>query len=83
MGASVGDISIRLLWGHYQPVTTPDSAWVLTLGLYFIYPLDGGEVEADMSEQGFWNFELGELPFREQLFKTAVRLTRSSEDAED
>jgi len=36
-----------------------------------------------MSEQGFWNFELGELPFREQLFKTAVRLTRSSEDAED
>ncbi len=36
-----------------------------------------------MSEPGCWNFELGELPFREQLFKTAVRLTRSSEDAED
>jgi RNA polymerase sigma-70 factor, ECF subfamily len=40
-------------------------------------------VEADMSDQSSWNFELGELPFREQLFKTAVRLTRSSEDAED
>jgi len=59
------------------------SVWVLTLGLYFTYAPRGGEVEADMSEQGSWNFELGELPFREQLFKTAVRLTRSSEDAED
>ena len=36
-----------------------------------------------MNQQGSWNFELGELPFKEQLFKTAVRLTRSSEDAED
>jgi RNA polymerase sigma-70 factor, ECF subfamily len=40
-------------------------------------------VEADMNEQGSWNFELGELPYREQLYKTAVRLTRSAEDAED
>jgi RNA polymerase sigma-70 factor, ECF subfamily len=40
-------------------------------------------VEAGMSEQGSWNFELGELPYREQLYKTAVRLTRSAEDAED
>jgi len=36
-----------------------------------------------MNEQGSWNFELGELPYREQLYKTAVRLTRSAEDAED
>ncbi len=36
-----------------------------------------------MSEQGSWNFELGELPYREQLYKTAVRLARSAEDAED
>ena len=36
-----------------------------------------------MNQQSSWNFELGELPFKEQLFKTAVRLTRSSEDAED
>jgi RNA polymerase sigma-70 factor (ECF subfamily) len=36
-----------------------------------------------MNEKGYWNFETGELPFREQLFKTALRLTRNSEDAED
>ncbi len=30
-----------------------------------------------------WDFELGELPYRDQLYKTALRLTRSSEDAED
>ncbi len=36
-----------------------------------------------MNEQGSWNFELGELPYREQLYKTAVRLARSAEDAED
>ena len=36
-----------------------------------------------MGEPGTWNFERSELPFREQLYKTAVRLTRSAEDAED
>lgn len=36
-----------------------------------------------MNEQCSWNFELGELPYREQLYKTALRLTRSAEDAED
>lgn len=36
-----------------------------------------------MSESRNWDFETGELPFREQLFKTALRLTRNSEDAED
>jgi RNA polymerase sigma-70 factor (ECF subfamily) len=36
-----------------------------------------------MNEKGYWNFDTGELPFREQLFKTALRLTRNSEDAED
>jgi RNA polymerase sigma-70 factor, ECF subfamily len=36
-----------------------------------------------MSEQGSWDFRTSELPYRDQLFKTALRLTRSSEDAED
>lgn len=36
-----------------------------------------------MSDQSSWNFEKSELPFRDQLYKTALRLTRSSEDAED
>lgn len=36
-----------------------------------------------MSEQRDWNFEAGELPYREPLYKTALRLTRNSEDAED
>lgn len=30
-----------------------------------------------------WNFEATELPYRDQLFKTALRMTRSREDAED
>ncbi len=36
-----------------------------------------------MSDLSSWNFENSELPFRDQLYKTALRLTRSSEDAED
>ena len=36
-----------------------------------------------MSDQGSWDFRGGELPFRDQLHKTALRLTRSAEDAED
>ncbi len=36
-----------------------------------------------MTEQGIWNFENAELPYRDQLFKTALRLARSAEDAED
>lgn len=32
---------------------------------------------------GTWSFELGELPYRDQLYKTAMRLTRCAEDAED
>ncbi len=30
-----------------------------------------------------WNFDSNDLPYREQLFKTALRMTRSREDAED
>jgi len=30
-----------------------------------------------------WNHEAGELPYRDQLFQTALRLTRSREDSED
>ncbi|MCG6961919.1 MAG: sigma-70 family RNA polymerase sigma factor [Acidobacteria bacterium] len=34
-------------------------------------------------EPTLWNFESGELPYREQLFKSALRMTRSADDAED
>jgi RNA polymerase sigma-70 factor (ECF subfamily) len=30
-----------------------------------------------------WDFSSGQLPFRDQLFKTALRLTRSVEESED
>jgi len=30
-----------------------------------------------------WNFESGELPYRDQLYKTALKMTRSAEDSED
>lgn len=36
-----------------------------------------------MSEQCAWNFEVDELPFRAQLHRTALRLTRSRDGAED
>jgi len=36
-----------------------------------------------MNGQTSWDFKNAELPFRDQLYKTAVRLTRSAEDAED
>jgi RNA polymerase sigma-70 factor, ECF subfamily len=41
------------------------------------------EAEVVMSEAGNWNFDNGELPYRPQLYKTALRLTRRAEDAED
>jgi RNA polymerase sigma-70 factor (ECF subfamily) len=36
-----------------------------------------------MEDSGFWNFDSGKLPYRDQLYKTALRLARSAEDAED
>ncbi|MEJ2188688.1 MAG: sigma-70 family RNA polymerase sigma factor, partial [Acidobacteriota bacterium] len=30
-----------------------------------------------------WDFATGRLPFRDQLYKSALRMTRSVEDAED
>jgi RNA polymerase sigma-70 factor (ECF subfamily) len=36
-----------------------------------------------VSEQGVWNFDLDELPYRAQLYRMALRLTRSADDAED
>ncbi len=36
-----------------------------------------------MNNAGFWDFRDAKLPYRDQLFKTALRLTRSAEDAED
>jgi RNA polymerase sigma-70 factor (ECF subfamily) len=40
-------------------------------------------VEVEMTNPGAWNFERGELPYRDQLYKTALRLARNPEDAED
>jgi RNA polymerase sigma-70 factor, ECF subfamily len=37
----------------------------------------------NMDEQQSWNFDSGELPYRGPLYKTAVRLTRRADDAED
>jgi len=36
-----------------------------------------------MEDKRAWNFENGELPYRSQLFKTALRLARNAQDAED
>ncbi len=38
---------------------------------------------SNMAEPTMWNFEDGQLPYREQLFRSALRMTRSVEDAED
>jgi RNA polymerase sigma-70 factor (ECF subfamily) len=40
-------------------------------------------MEATMEDLRSWNFGNGELPYRDQLFKTALRLARNAEDAED
>jgi RNA polymerase sigma-70 factor (ECF subfamily) len=36
-----------------------------------------------MHDPGSWDFDTGTLPYRDQLYKTALRLARSAEDAED
>jgi RNA polymerase sigma-70 factor (ECF subfamily) len=38
---------------------------------------------AQTAEPRKWDFTSGQLPYREQLFKSALRMTRSVEDAED
>ena len=35
------------------------------------------------AEPRMWDFTTGKLPYRDQLFKSALRMTRSMEDAED
>jgi RNA polymerase sigma-70 factor (ECF subfamily) len=35
------------------------------------------------TEPTHWDFSTGELPYRDQLYKSALRMTRSAEDAED
>jgi len=35
------------------------------------------------SDPRMWDFTSGDLPYRDQLFKSALRMTRSVEDAED
>jgi RNA polymerase sigma-70 factor (ECF subfamily) len=35
------------------------------------------------TEPTSWDFESGQLPYRDQLFKTALRMTRSVEESED
>jgi RNA polymerase sigma-70 factor (ECF subfamily) len=36
-----------------------------------------------MAEPRMWDFTTGKLPYRDQLYKSALRMTRSVEDAED
>ncbi len=36
-----------------------------------------------LSEPRMWDFSTGRLPYRDQLYKSALRMTRSVEDAED
>ena len=36
-----------------------------------------------IAEPTMWDFTSGALPYRDQLFKSALRMTRSKEDAED
>ena len=38
---------------------------------------------AQVAEPRMWDFTSGKLPYRDQLFKSALRMTRSMEDAED
>jgi RNA polymerase sigma-70 factor (ECF subfamily) len=38
---------------------------------------------AQPAEPRMWDFTSGQLPYRDQLFKSALRMTRSVEDAED
>lgn len=38
---------------------------------------------ATTNEPTQWDFSTGELPYRDQLYKSALRMTRSAEDAED
>ena len=38
---------------------------------------------AHVSTQTSWDFESGILPYRDQLYKTALRMTRSTEETED
>ncbi len=38
---------------------------------------------SDIPATGMWDFGSKNLPYREQLFKSAIRMTRSVEDAED
>jgi RNA polymerase sigma-70 factor (ECF subfamily) len=38
---------------------------------------------SDTSDPRMWDFTSGDLPYRDQLFKSALRMTRSVEDAED
>ena len=45
-----------------------------------------GHVEdtvAHTAEPRMWDFTSGQLPYRDQLFESALRMTRSVEDAED
>ena len=38
---------------------------------------------AQTAEPRMWDFTTGQLPYRDQLYKSALRMTRSVEDAED
>ena len=47
------------------------------------HPRDMEDIVAQTAEPRMWDFTSGRLPYRDQLFKSALRMTRSVEDAED
>jgi len=47
------------------------------------HPRNMEDTVATTAEPRMWDFTSGQLPYRDQLFKSALRMTRSVEDAED
>ena len=47
------------------------------------HPRTMEDIVAQQAEPRMWDFTSGQLPYRDQLFKSALRMTRSVEDAED
>ena len=47
------------------------------------HPRNMEDTVAPPAEPRMWDFTSGQLPYRDQLFKSALRMTRSVEDAED
>jgi RNA polymerase sigma-70 factor (ECF subfamily) len=52
-------------------------------GMYRLRQLEVSMANTATAEPRKWDFTSGTLPYRDQLFKSALRMTRSVEDAED